>query len=121
MTRSRSDIAEAVIREQEVRQEQRRLANASIYAAAGAMSGDGSYTDYEMGAVISADGEVSYVDTDLGIIMGPNGDVSSHDANSGMTYNWGTGQMLCYDQMFGATMDLSSGNLSYHRDGHTFS
>ena len=59
------------------------------------MSGDGSYTDYDMGAVISADGEVSYVDTDLGIIMGPDGDVSSHDAKSGMTYNWSTGQMLC--------------------------
>ena len=120
LSRSRSDIAEAAIREQEVRQAQKRLANASIYAAAGAMSGDGSYTDYDMGAVISADGEVSYVDTDLGIIMGPDGDVSSHDAKSGMTYNWSTGQMLCYDEMFGATMDLSSGRLSYHRDGHTF-
>lgn len=93
--------------------------NASIYAAAGALSGGGSYTDYEMGAVISADGEISYVDTDLGIILGSDGSVASHDSKTGMTYNWDTGNMLAYDETFGATVNLKSGKISYNFDGYT--
>ena len=83
------------------------------------MSGNGSYTDYEMGAVISEDGEVSYVNTDLGIILGADGSVSSHDANTGLTYNWSTGGMMAYNEMFKATMDLSSGEVSYNYNGYT--
>lgn len=119
LNRSYSTCGEAEIREKERLEEEKRRRNASIYAAAGALSGDGAYTDYEMGAVISADGEVSYVDADMGIIIGPDGAVSSHDAKTGLTYNWSTGQMLAYDEMFGATMDLKSGRLSYFHNGFT--
>ena len=111
--------AEAVMAEQRARAEENKKKNASIYAAAGAMSGNGSYTDYEMGAVISDDGEVSYVNTDLGIILGADGSVSSHDANTGLTYNWSTGGMMAYNEMFKATMDLNSGEVSYNYNGYT--
>jgi hypothetical protein len=119
LRRSFSASAEAVEIEQRARREESRRKNAGIYAAAGAMSGDGSYTDYEMGAVISDDGEVSYVNTDLGIILGADGSVSSHDANTGMTYNWSSGDVLMYNEMFNATVDLSSGDVSYNHNGYT--
>lgn len=119
LRRSFSASAEAVEIEQRARREESRRKNAGIYAAAGAMSGDGSYTDYEMGAVISDDGEVSYVNTDLGIILGADGSVSSHDANTGMTYNWSSGDVLMYNEMFNAMVDLSSGDVSYNHNGYT--
>lgn len=119
LRRSYSAGAEAVIEEQRVRFEESKKKNASIYAAAGAMSGSGSYTDYEMGAVISNDGEVSYVNTDLGIILGADGSVSSHDANTGWTYNWSTGGTMAYNEMFKATIDFDSGTVSYNHNGYT--
>lgn len=100
-------------------EELNRKRNAGIYAAAGAMNGSGSYTDYEMGAVVSPDGDVSYVDTDLGVILASNGSVSSYDYNTGFTYNWGTGDMLAYDETFGATYDFKSGDISYNFNGFT--
>lgn len=116
---SYSSSVESVISEQRARDEANKKKNASIYAAAGAMSGDGSYTDYELGAVISDNGEVSYVNTDLGIILGADGSVSSHDTNTGLTYNWSTGNVLAYNETFKATMDLSSGEVSYNFNGYT--
>ena len=111
--------AEALIAEQRARAEANKKRNAGIYAAAGAMSGSGSYVDYEMGAVISEDGEVSYVDTDLGIILGADGSVSSHDRESGLTYNWSTGGMMAYNEAFNATLDMNSGEVSYNYNGYT--
>ena len=111
--------AEAVIKEQEARFEAEKKKNASIYAAAGAMSGDGSYTDYEMGAVISDDGEVSYVNPELGVILGADGSVSSHDAKTGLTYNWSTDEVLAYNETFNATISLKSGDISYNHNGYT--
>lgn len=111
--------AEAVKAEQRARFEENKKKNAGIYAAAGAMSGDGSYTDYEMGAVIGPDGDVSYVDTDMGVILGADGSVSSHDSSTGLTYNWSTGDMMAYNEMFNATYDFKSGNVSYHYNGYT--
>ena len=116
---SYSSSVETVEAQQRLQEAQRRKRNAGLYAAAGAMSGDGSYTDYEMGAVINEDGEVSYVDENLGIILGYDGSVSSHDQASGMTYNWSTGETLAYDESFNATLNFSSGNISYHFDGYT--
>ena len=116
---SYSASAEAVMAQQRARFDENKKKNASIYAAAGAMCGNGSYTDYEMGAVISDDGEVSYVSTDLGIILGADGSVSSHDTNTGLTYNWSTGGMMAYNEMFKATMDLNSGEVSYNYNGYT--
>lgn len=116
---SYSASAETVMAEQRARAEENKRRNASIYAAAGAMSGNGSYTDYEMGAVISDDGEVSYVNTDLGVILGADGSVSSHDASTGLTYNWSTGGMMAYNETFKATMDLNSGEVSYNYNGYT--
>lgn len=111
--------AEAVEAEQRARYEENKNRNASIYAAAGAMSGHGSYTDYEMGAVIGPDGDVSYVDTDLGVILGADGSVSSHDSNTGFTYNYSTGDMMAYDETFNATLDFKSGDISYNYNGFT--
>lgn len=111
--------AEAVEAEQRARYEENKKRNAGIYAAAGAMSGHGSYTDYEMGAVIGSDGDVSYVDTDLGVILGADGSVSSHDSNTGFTYNYSTGDMMAYDETFNATYDFKSGDVSYNFDGFT--
>jgi len=119
LRQSYSAGAEAVMAKQRAQFEENKKKNASIYAAAGAMSGNGSYTDYEMGAVISDDGEVSYVNTDLGIILGADGSVSSHDASTGLTYNWSTGGVMMYNEAFNATMNLSSGEISYHHDGYT--
>ncbi len=119
LRQSYSAGAEAVMAEQRARFEENKKKGASIYAAAGAMSGNGSYTDYEMGAVISDDGEVSYVNTDLGIILGADGSVSSHDSATGLTYNWSTGGMMAYNEMFNATMDLNSGEVSYNYNGYT--
>lgn len=111
--------AEAVEAEQRAREAENRKRNAGIYAAAGAMSGHGSFTDYEMGAVIGPDGDVSYVDTDLGVILGADGSVSSHDRNTGFTYNYSTGDMMAYDETFNATLDFKSGDISYNFDGFT--
>lgn len=111
--------AEAVEAEQRDRYEENKKRNAGIYAAAGAMSGHGSYTDYEMGAVIGPDGEVSYVNTDLGIILGADGSVSSHDSSTGFTYNYSTGDLLAYNEMFNTTYDFKSGDISYHFGGFT--
>lgn len=118
---SYSSGAEAVISEQKARYEANKKKHAGIYAAAGAMSGNGSYTDYELGAVISDDGEVSYVNTDLGIILGADGSVSSHDANTGLTYNWSTGSSMVYNEDFHATMNLDTGDVSYNFNGYTIS
>ena len=111
--------AEAAIAEQEARFEESKKKNASIYAAAGDLSGDGSYTDYEMGAVINSDGEVSYVNPDLGIILKADGSVASHDAKSGLTYDWSSDRVLAYNERFNATMDLSNGTVSYNHNGYT--
>lgn len=116
---SYSSGAEAVEAEQRARYEENKKQNASIYAAAGAMSGHGSYTDYEMGAVIGPDGDVSYVDTDLGVILCADGSLSSHDLNTGFTYNYSTGGMMAYDEMFNATYDFKSGDISYNFNGFT--
>lgn len=110
---------EAIEVEERARKEEKRKRSASIYAAAGAMSGRGSHTDYEMGSVIGPNGEVSYVDTDLGIILGADGSVSSHDSNTGFTYNYSTGSAMAYDETFNATYDFKSGNVSYNFDGFT--
>ena len=110
---------EAVEAEQRARYEENKKRNAGIYAAVGAMSGHGSYTDYEMGAVIGLDGDVSYVDTDLGVILGADGSVSSHDSNTGFTYNYSTGDMMAYDETFNATLDFKSGDISYNYNGFT--
>lgn len=110
---------EAIEAEQRAKEAESRKQNAGIYAAAGAMNGHGSFTDYEMGAVIGPDGDVSYVDTDLGVILGADGSVSSHDRNTGFTYNYSTGDIMAYDEMFNATIDFKSGDISYNLDGFT--
>lgn len=116
---SYSADAEAVEAEQRAQYEEHKKRNAGIYAAAGAMNGHGSYTDYEMGAVIGPDGDISYVDTNLGVVLGADGSVSSHDSKTGFTYNYSTGGMMAYDEMFNATLDLKSGDISYNFDGFT--
>ena len=117
---SYSGISERVDAENRAKIEEQRRRNESIYAAAGALSGEGSYTDYEMGAVISADGEVSYVNTELGIILGADGSTSSHDAKTGITYNFSTGDTLVYNNTLGVTMDMKDGSYSYTRNGYTY-
>lgn len=117
---SYSGISERIDAENRIKLEESKKRNESIYAAAGALSGDGSYTDYEMGAVINADGEVSYVNTELGIILGADGSTSSHDSKTGITYNFSTGDTLIYNSTLGATMDMKTGSLSYNRNGYTY-
>ena len=117
---SYSGISERVDEENRIKLDEQRRKNESIYAAAGALSGDGSYTDYEMGAVISADGEVSYVNTELGIILGADGSTSSHDAKTGITYNFSTGDTLVYNDTLGVPKDMKDGSYSYTRNGYTY-
>ncbi len=116
---SYSESVEKYIAEQERENLIKKKRNASIYAAAGAHSGNGSYTDYDMGAVINPDGRITYVDTDLGVILGSDGSVSSHDSATGVTFNWGSGNMMAYDEVSNATLDINSGSISYNFDGYT--
>lgn len=117
--KSYSQSVEVLNAEQRLQDEERRKKSESIYAAAGAISGSGSFADYEMGAVISPNGEVTYVDVDMGIIMNSNGNVASHDAKSGITYNWSTGDVMMYDEAFGATLEMGTASVKYHHNGYT--
>lgn len=117
---SYSAVAEAIEAEQQARFEAEKARNESLYAAAGAISGSGSYTDYEMGVVIGADGEVTYVDAKTGTFMNAKGNVYSHDSESGMTYNWKTNEMYIYDETFKSTMNIKTGQISHFDDGYTY-
>lgn len=119
LKKSYSQTVEVFDAEERRQKEEHRKKNDSIYAAAGAISGSGSFADYEIGAVINPSGKVTYVDSEMGIIMNSEGNVASHDANSGITYNWSTGEVLMYDNTFGATMNMRTGSVKYHHNGYT--
>lgn len=116
---SYSADAESINSEYESRYREKRERKKSIYASAGAMSGNGSFTDYDMGAVVGSNGEVSYVDPELGIILGSDGSISSHNAETGFTYNWSNGRLLSYDDKFDATVDLKDGSVAFNFNGFT--